>query len=276
MKAQKYTRIVLFTILLLMVVTILLLMVVFWYPSLTKESMKTNNLIEKNVFQSWKTKELNEETQRKIDRQKARNPDYTFHLYDDNDIDHFVNTVYPGRISDAYNRLNIIVAKVDFWRYLVLYHYGGVYVDMDSEIECSLDDDLLQPDDEAVITQEGNEGVYVQWALVFRKGHPILKRTIDVVTNNIEQGKTEMIETTGPGAFTKALQEVYEETYGKPLLYVIGLKEEHVYKGPEGCTYRILGTDYNGLFSLEKEDKKILYKNKNHWRDEVKQKPFYK
>jgi len=228
--------------------------------------MKTNNLIEKNVFQSWKTKQLHPVIQEKVDRQKARNPGYTFHLFDDNDMDLFVNTVYSGRIAEAYNRLNIVVAKVDFWRYLVLYHYGGVYVDMDSEIECSLDDDLLQPGDEAVFSQEGNPGFFLQWGLIAKKGHPVLKRTIEVVTNNIEQKKSGMIETTGPGAFTKALQELYEEFYHQKIPLVTMSRDDNTYQCLPNSKFRIVGTDFNGLyiFFLLQKTTKHFYTTPNN------------
>lgn len=67
-------------------------------------------------------------------------------------MDRFVNTHFTGIIADSYNRLNIIVAKVDFWRYLVLYKYGGVYLDMDSSIDVPLDT-LINEEDEAIITE---------------------------------------------------------------------------------------------------------------------------
>ena len=84
-------------------------------------------MIEKNIFQSWCTKKLPPLLEQKINFFKNLNPEYTYHLYDDDEMDHFVNEHYPGEIADCYNKLNIIVAKVDFWRYLILYKYGGVY-----------------------------------------------------------------------------------------------------------------------------------------------------
>ena len=42
-------------------------------------------------------------------------------------MDKYVNDNFPGEIADCYNRIQIIVAKVDFWRYLILYKEGGIY-----------------------------------------------------------------------------------------------------------------------------------------------------
>ena len=61
-------------------------------------------MIEKNIFQSWYTKDLHPEFQKKIDQLKQINPDYTYNLYTDEDMDTFVNEHYKGEISECYNR----------------------------------------------------------------------------------------------------------------------------------------------------------------------------
>ena len=50
----------------------------------------------------------------------------------------------------------------------------------DSSKQDKLGEDLLiKEEDSAIITVEGNPGLYVQWGLMFSKNHPILKRTIE-------------------------------------------------------------------------------------------------
>lgn len=83
------------------------------------------------------------------------NPEYVHKIYIDEEMDVFVNENFPGDIANCYNRLNIIVAKVDFWRYLVLYKFGGIYLDMDSSINYPLKY-LINMNDEAIITIESN------------------------------------------------------------------------------------------------------------------------
>ena len=61
---------------------------------------------------------------------------------------------------------------------------GGIYLDMDSIIHKSLDE-LIQIDDSAIISREGNKGYFMQWMLILEKGHPILKLTIDKCIYNI-------------------------------------------------------------------------------------------
>jgi mannosyltransferase OCH1-like enzyme len=105
------------------------------------------------------------------------NPDYDYELFGEEDIFNFIKDNY-GVIFDCYNQLNIITDKIDFWRYLILYKNGGIYIDIDSTFLKPLDE--LIEGQSAVITREPNPPYeYVQWALFFYKNHPILEKTIN-------------------------------------------------------------------------------------------------
>lgn len=231
-------------------------------------------MIEKNIFQSWYTKDLHPLVQAKIDFFKESNPEYRYYLYDDNDMDVFVNQNFPGEISECYNKLNIIVAKVDFWRYLVLYKYGGVYLDMDSSIEQPLDK-LIKDNDEAIITAEGNPGLYVQWALIFSKQHPILKKTIEFVCNNIKNNiySNDIHKMTGPTVYTFAINSVHRELFDNKIINHKEInKNTDITFNTNNISYRVYGLDYNGYFCFKHSFTHLLYNGKKHWREEEKEK----
>jgi mannosyltransferase OCH1-like enzyme len=230
-------------------------------------------MIEKNIFQSWYTANLHPLLQMKIDSFKRMNPEYRYHFYNDDDIDNFVNEHFKGEIAECYNKLNIIVAKVDFWRYLVLYKYGGVYLDMDSSIEQPLRH-LINDDDEAIITAEGNPNLYVQWALIFSKEHPILKRTIELIVGNIKHNHypDNIHETTGPGVYSKAINEIHVERFKKKINHgSIDKNTDIIYKS-KITSYRLYGIDYNAFFCFKHQFTNLLYNGKKHWRQEEKEK----
>ena len=112
-------------------------------------------MIEKNIFQSWWTKDLHPLFKKRIDYFKEMNPEFTYYLYDDNDMDNFVNNHFKGEISECYNKLNIIVAKVDFWRYLVLYKYGGIYLDAGHTIVKENFKNLIENNETNVLKRSG-------------------------------------------------------------------------------------------------------------------------
>ena len=64
-------------------------------------------MIEKNIFQCYWNRSGNPLINDLINKHKSMNPDYNYYLYDDKDMDVFVNKHYNGEISECYNKLNI-------------------------------------------------------------------------------------------------------------------------------------------------------------------------
>ena len=61
------------------------------------------------------------------DSWKKLNPDYTVESYDNQRCEKFVREHYP-QYEFVYNHLKS-VRRFDFVRYLIVYHYGGIYAD---------------------------------------------------------------------------------------------------------------------------------------------------
>lgn len=230
-------------------------------------------MIPKNIFQSWVSKDLHPEIQKKVDGMRDLNPEYTYQLYTDSEIDEFVNTFYPGEISECFNRLNVPVAKVDFWRYLVLYKYGGVYVDLDSSINISLNE-LIREDDDAIITAETNPNTFVQWALIFCKEHPILKRVIELIVNNIKNNlyPNDILQMTGPQVYSKSVFSFHLDLFEEDLDFNAIDYSTDITFSKNSISYRIFGIDYNNKFTFKIPESKYLYFEKEPWRKELSKK----
>ena len=233
-------------------------------------------MIPKNIFQSWHTTNLHPVIQKRIDRMKQLNPDYNHKIYTDKEIDDFVNEHFPGQIAECYNRLNIIVAKVDFWRYLVLYKYGGVYLDMDSGLEAPLDK-LIKKDDEAIISAENNPNTYLQWCLMFTPRHPILELTIAIVVDNIKSNRypNDIFKMTGPYSFSNAIFILNKKHCNKEPINKI-TKRTDITLRLGNASYRIYSIDYGNFCLWKCDDEHILYKGIKYWRTEQREKPLLK
>ena len=232
-------------------------------------------MIPKTIYQSWHTRELHPYVQGQIDRMKQLNPGYRHVIYTDAEMDAFVDEHFPGEIAECYHRLNIIVAKVDFWRYLVLYTYGGIYLDMDSSIQQPLNQ-LIRDEDDAIVTFEGNRTFMVQWALIFSKGHPILKRTIELVVANIQQNAfpNDIHKMTGPTVYTRAIDSIHREnSHGGIVDNAVAANTDVTYRIGNNRSYRLFGIDYSPFFAFQYPYSNILYANKVHWRQEENKKP---
>ncbi len=170
---------------------------------------------------------------------KKMNPDYEYTYFNDDDIIRFFELNYPELLT-VYEKLPIFIQKIDFFRYLAVYHYGGIYLDLDMEPLAPFDDALLKHDavfpvDEyifGVMTNHyryrnfangGNLYLLGQYAFGARKGNSFLKYLIDDIANNIDEivemhKKTLNHEyfvygTTGPDFVTKKYMEVTTKPY---------------------------------------------------------------
>ena len=141
-------------------------------------------MIPKVIYQTWKTQKLHYKVDKLRKKMSDLNPDYELILYTDEQMNDFVNSNFDKDISEKFNSIKNIVSKADFWRYLILYKNGGVYLDIDSLILKNLES-MIQKTDEAVITAEKNKNCFVQWSLIFDKNHPILESTINLLINNM-------------------------------------------------------------------------------------------
>lgn len=230
--------------------------------------------IPKVIYQSWKhsEKDLHPVLRQHRENMKYINPDYVYCLFTDREMDIWVyeNFAHVPDIVECYDQLNIMVARVDFWRYLVLYKNGGVYVDMDSEITLPLSG-LIRPEDQAIISMEGCPTSYVQWALIFEANHPILARTIEIVVDNIKNNRYpgEIDNMTGPTAYTRAINE-FARSVGFNLIHDADPKKREEYKTEDGTQFRIEGVNYNGFIKFKHEYSRLLYIDTMEWRMEQK------
>ena len=145
---------------------------------------------------------------------KELNPDWEYRFWNKNDIETFLKTYYPEFIP-AYNAFSHNVQRWDAIRYLILYKFGGLYVDMDYECtenitpilcntECAMG---LEPEAHAV-------RIHVPYIvgnafMATVPEHPYFKELIDAVFyDNTKAGTyTDSVElilnTTGPFLTTR-------------------------------------------------------------------------
>lgn len=224
--------------------------------------------IPKQVYQTFFSKHFHRISEQRMNKMKQLSSSYKFHLHNDEEIHSFVKNEVGGIIFYCFSKLNYIVAKTDLWRYLMLYFNGGIYLDIDSDIRVNLDD-IIEPNDSAVISMENNEGKYVQWCLMFEKGHPILRKTIELVIDNILYNSypEDVLHMTGPGVFSRAIMEI-QKINGD-----IGIAPTHqnisndtIWYSPNEIKYKIYGIDYHNKIEFKAFDSSLYYVGKPHWK----------
>lgn len=205
------------------------------YNFIAKRAVGNN--IPKVIHQTYHNKTLPPEIQENVDYLKATNPDWELRIYDDDDIIQYITKYYPELLA-IYKKINPVygAAKADFFRYLLIYNEGGVYLDIKSTASKPLDE-ILMTDDRYLLSHWQNEpgqlhpnmgfhsciaspfGEFQQWHVVGVKGHPFLKAVIENVCNNIQNynpfihdtGGWSVINLTGPIAYTLAIEPLIKQ-----------------------------------------------------------------
>ena len=88
------------------------------------------NIIPLNVYQTYKTIQLPECMQEAHNILKKQNPEFKFHLYDDEMCEDFIKKNFDKDVLFAFHNLIPGAFKADLWRYCILYINGGIYVDI--------------------------------------------------------------------------------------------------------------------------------------------------
>ncbi len=108
------------------------------------------------------------------------------------------------QIVEAYEKLTNGAAQADLWRMFVLYHEGGVYMDIDAHLVWPLAW-LIKKDDQELFLV--NKEHYTNYLIASTPNHPILKKTIDIIVDNIENRRVDqgVYYLTGPVTFNQAI-----------------------------------------------------------------------
>jgi mannosyltransferase OCH1-like enzyme len=90
------------------------------------------------LFQTYKEKKL---IPRKVYNNISKYaPNYQHIIYDDDDCQRFIQSKYGSSGLDTWKTLKEPAHKADFWRYCILYEYGGIYLDIKTELVKPLDE----------------------------------------------------------------------------------------------------------------------------------------
>jgi len=169
--------------------------------SLQSEDNINTDTIPKIIIQTWKTQTVPLKYKTMVDSLRNLNPDYEYKFFSDNDIDEFLKKNYPDYYM-TYAKLPIKIQKIDFFRYIAVYHFGGFYFDLDMKGLQPLDEIVLNnqcvfPVDEMINSELCKQKRYQhfcsqnmyfllgQYAFAAKAKDPFIKLLIDNIHMNI-------------------------------------------------------------------------------------------
>ena len=220
-------------------------------------SKKVKSKIPKKIFQTYYCNfdDLDEDIKYSIYNLKKLNPEYQYQYYTDLDCEVWVKENCNKDIYDLYKRIKIPVAKADFFRYLLIYKEGGIYLDIKSSMVYPIDY-ILQLGSETILSHwlsrehskelDYDLGEFQNWFLIYEPNHPILKETIDRVVENLKKYKydinkdikSQIIETTGPIPYSESVLNYLNKNGRENII-------EHKASGRDGWPSGLMYSIYN-------------------------------
>lgn len=191
--------------------------------------------IPKIIHQTYRSTDVPLALRPGIAQLRAMNPGWDYRFYDDAAVERFIQSEFKPEFYRAYRRINPVygAARADFFRYLLLFRYGGVYLDLKSTTVRPLDE-TLHPDDECVLSFWPNQphqsmpgvgmhpflhdqgferGEFQNWHVIAAPEHPLLRCVISFMMHCINahagnpeiRGRLGVLMTTGPIMYTLGL-----------------------------------------------------------------------
>lgn len=163
-------------------------------------------------------------------------------MMDDN-ADEWVSNAFSDRpdVVQSYQNLSIPILKADFLRYLLLFHEGGMWFDLDVQCGDVPIDDWIPPNLKAttgmVVGWEFDAGLpsdtshqLESWTIMAQPGSPYMLQAINDITEAIHDEANEhsvpisglklhmlpdVVDFTGPARLTRSVFRGLEKTLGR-------------------------------------------------------------
>lgn len=130
--------------------------------------------------------------------------DYDHRFMTTEDRADFIESNYSAEIFENYSKIQIGAAQADFWRLLVLYKHGGVYMDIDAHLIWPLSSIIKANQEEVYIVIK--KGEISNYFIASNKDNTNLMKMIDIILKNIKENTIKNIYIlTGPGVLNQVL-----------------------------------------------------------------------
>lgn len=176
---------------------------------------------------------LSDDIRSSIEGLRNRNPTWEYELYAEPDILDYIVNFYGEDYKNLYLKINpqYMAAKADFFRYLLIYNEGGVYLDLKSTCLYPFDEVIDQNSSFIICAWDnliGEEhegfgrhaelnmlehGEFIQWCIIAEPKNIFIKNIIDDIVFNINNytpwtygvGGRGVLKTTGPIPFSLSI-----------------------------------------------------------------------
>ena len=171
-----------------------------------------SQLIPKNIIQTYKHNFLHPDIHNNIKKILQKNPTYDYYFITDEDGIKLIEEHFDSNTLNAFKKLKLGAAKGDFIRYIALYIYGGVYLDLDAGIEIDLDE-FIPKNNEYLFIYDSSKSQITNWCMMITPRHIVIKNIIDEMVKRIHQrNEINILIVTGPGLITDVIYNFFNKS----------------------------------------------------------------
>ena len=180
---------------------------------INKTAFKPNySKIPRNIIQIYKTNKIHTHIYKNVMKMIEKNPEYDYLFITYEIASELIKQNFDDRTLAAYERIQIGAAKADFIRYVVLYLYGGIYLDLDASIEIEIDRFIPNDADFIFFYRFVDETKLTQWIFFTKPENHIIKKIINEMVHRIHNNETNIFIATGPTLFTDVIYNLINKT----------------------------------------------------------------
>jgi mannosyltransferase OCH1-like enzyme len=225
-----------------------------------------NNEIPKIIIQTYKNNYVNSQIALNIQNILKLNPNYNYLLITDKDAENLISSNFDNDVYQAYLKLNVGAAKGDFIRYIALYLYGGVYIDLDSSITINLDTFIDYNLDFIFFYDHAYN--LMNTPIITKKRNPILMKLIHEVSKRINNNEQNIFIATGPTVFTDVVyNEITHENIYNVSKYVNEEKRKKIWLANKYYKNGMIVYKNKGFkFRMDNYSNDLLYDNNDKYK----------
>ncbi|TYC61735.1 hypothetical protein FMN50_05560 [Rhodobacterales bacterium] len=141
--------------------------------------------IPKTIWQTFRSDKTPPAAQPCMQSWRSVPRGWNYRFSNDEEIEIFIRDHFSREEYNLFRQMPLGVMKADFWRYAVLFRYGGVYADIDTM--CRISPDVwCRKNAGLVIGVEDTQDYFCQWVFASEPGHPVLRLALDLIMDRAE------------------------------------------------------------------------------------------
>lgn len=170
-----------------------------------------NRDIPRKIFQLWNDSNLTDFPsiiQKSLATYRTLNPHYEHFSFGEDTARKYIAEHEPPHVLEAYNLLAPLAYKADLWRYVVLYHEGGVYADAKSIALAPLD--VWLPAHGGALVNDIRGAGILNALMAMPLKDPLMRLAIDEIVRNVDArfyGESSL-DITGPRLLARCLDHL--------------------------------------------------------------------